>query len=98
MRVAAGWRVRNASDLSLQTLHFGHESRGQFSNSGAFEATSLMHSDRANPQELAPVLISSESQSAHGQPSATIKRQGPLSGPLAFVSDLASASAAWPGP
>ncbi|NBQ80248.1 MAG: hypothetical protein EBT99_16890, partial [Betaproteobacteria bacterium] len=28
--ITAGWRVRNASDLSLQTLHFGHESRGQF--------------------------------------------------------------------
>jgi len=30
--ITAGWRVRNASDLSLQTPHFGHESRGQFCN------------------------------------------------------------------
>jgi hypothetical protein len=43
------------------------------------------------------VLISSESQSAHGQLSATIKRQGPLSGPLAFVSDLARESQPRPG-
>jgi hypothetical protein len=30
-----------------------------------------MHSGRANPQQPAPVLIGSGSQSAHGQPSAT---------------------------
>jgi len=36
-----------------------------------------MHSGRANPQQPAPVLIGSGSQSAHGQPSATKNTKAP---------------------
>jgi len=43
-----------------------------------------MHSGRANPQQPAPVLIGSGSQSAHGQPSATTNKNAPL-GPFLLV-------------
>ena len=41
------------------------------------------------PQQPAPVLISSGSQFIDWQPSTTIKHNGPLLGPVVFVSDLA---------